>query len=91
MAQTRELIFKPWPAPAEQPKPRPRSTDPIGTKHNADGSTNYAYLDRGRWWDTSGIIGAGFVSDSRFARGGDAVIPRANRAQQRKVGVFNAR
>ncbi len=58
----------------------------IGQPLNADGTTNYDYLDMGEWWARppwrSVHMGQGFVSDSRF--GSDQVIKRTNRDVTRK-------
>jgi hypothetical protein len=79
-----EPRFIPWPlAPVAGP---PVSTEPIGTPRNPDGTPNYAYLDHGEWWKIEGCnsLGVGFVSNARFATHGEAVIPRTNRAAQRR-------
>ncbi len=53
----------------------------IGQPLNADGTTNYDYLDMGEWWihppERSVHMRQGFVSDSRFGSG--PVIKRTNR------------
>jgi hypothetical protein len=68
-----------------------RPDPPIGKPRNPDGSINYGYLDLGDWMGKIGAghcgqLGRGFVGNSRFASTAtEQVIPRTNRAAQRKA------
>jgi hypothetical protein len=77
-----EQRFIPWPLKNQETREY-EPLHPIGKPLHPDGTVNYDYLDRGRWWDrkmTNGI-GRGWVRDERFGSG--QVIKGTNRAAQR--------
>ncbi len=79
-----EKRFVPWPMVAFADREVAERLPSVGTKGE------FGYLDCGRWWERpahqSHCMTSGFVGNSRFASSStEAVIPRTNRAAQRKA------